>query len=299
MVITQILKRSNVCNWNRKHHAFLSLANPNLGWSKTVVFQWRAIKVDQRANVFSHFTNGARETTSTAIGNGMKERLVTRITCGKNGVQGFLLRDRVSNLHRVSKLISVRISEFSARKCRTMNSVATSFSTQHNNSVSRSHQTTNKFTRQNTNNAAIHQRISNIARIKPHTTIDGWNAHAVAVVAHACNNLAQNARGRQTTLGHMRVWWSNTKNISTRDRFSRKTRSHDIANTTTNTSRSPAVWFDRAWMIVGFNFHAQGVCVVKSNHASVVHKHAQTPINRAGFSGIHKRVRGSRNSVFQ
>ena len=107
MVITQLLQRRNICNRNRKHHALLRLTDPNFRWSKTLVLQRREFKIYNRSNVFCHFANRARETARATIGNGMKERLVARIARCKNCVQGFLLRDGISNLHRVTKFVGV------------------------------------------------------------------------------------------------------------------------------------------------------------------------------------------------
>ena len=190
-----------------------------------------------------------------------------------------------------------------------MNAIATSTPADRHNPITAQGDALHHGARHDTNHAAIHQGISNVALVKPHRAIDGGNTHAISVVAYPGNYLRQNAPRRKApswNIGALKR--RNAEDIGRRNGLGAEACPHDVTNATANTGSSAAVRFNGAGAIVRLTLEAHCVVVIKGNDPRVVYKYGKAPIDtvrvvlinqfkRSGGDGALQEVRDSHRSI--
>ena len=299
MFIRECAQRGDARGRHRQHHALLRLADPHLGGRQACVLQWCAIQVHGGTQHATHLAHRARESTCTTIGHAVEKRSAIGVASRQQRVQRPLLRDRCANLHRVAEFVGVRVGQFGAGECRAVDAITTRAASQHHDHVTLARRTTDERARHQAHHAAVHQRIAHVARIEPHRPVQGWNAHAVAVVAHALHHLPKDARGLQATLGHLHVGRRNAEHVGGGDGLGGKAGAHHVSNASTNAGGRTTIGLDRARVVVRLHLDAHGVRFVEGDHARVVHEHAQAPVDGARLRRIHQLMRCGGHSVLQ
>ena len=125
-----------------------------------------------------------------------------------------------------------------------------------------------KSTRHDANHPAEHQRVADVPIIKPHPPVQRGDAHTVAVVTYSGDDLLQDAARRQAArrnVGQIRV--RDAEDVGGGNGFGPKACAYDIADATTDSCCGTAIRLNGAGMIVGFDFEAHRMLVVKSHHA--------------------------------
>ena len=199
----------------------------------------------------------------------------------------------------MTEFVGVRVGQFGAGEGCAVDAVTTRATTKHHDHVTLARRTTDQCAWHQPNHTAVHQRISHIARIEPHRPVQGWNAHAVAVVAHTLHHLSKDARGLQATLGHLHVGRRHAEHVGGSDGLGGKAGAHHVSDASTNAGGRAAVGFDGGRVVVRLHLDAHGMRFVEGDHARVVHEHAQAPIDGARLRRIHQLMRGCGHGVLQ
>ena len=95
----QIAKLLPVLRWNRQHHPFLCLADPDLRVRQSGIFQRGLFQPDLGPRLFTHLAHGTREATGAAVGNRVIQFPVTR---GEQHVHHHFLGDGIPDLYRAA-----------------------------------------------------------------------------------------------------------------------------------------------------------------------------------------------------
>ena len=152
--------------------------------------------------------------------------------------------------------------------------------------------------------AAEDQRIADIARIEADRAVDGGDAHAVAVIAHAVDHAAhQPARmdgaGRQGR--RIGVEFAEAEHVGVENRLGAQAGADDVADDAAEAGVGAAVGLDRGRAVVGLDLDAHALGVVVLDDAAVVLEHRQAPrrgdvIGRLG-DGLFEQVVDDRHTV--
>src|SRR6185503_84435 len=111
----------------------------------------------------------------------------------QNDIRHLLLGDRVADLHCMRKLVRMCVGQFRAGEGRAMNPIASRPSAHDDDRIAIARGFADLVARDETDAAAENQRIAEISLVKIDRAVDGGDANAVAVVAHAGDDLLQDA----------------------------------------------------------------------------------------------------------
>ena len=299
MFIRERAQRGDATGRNRQHHALLRFADPHLGGRQARVLQRCAIQMHRGPQHATHLAHRARESTRATIGHAVEQRPTVGVASRQQRIQRLLLRDRCANLHRVAEFVGVRVGQFGAGERRAVNAITTRAASQHHDHVTLARRTTDERARHQAHHAAVHQRIAHVAWIEPHRPVQGWNAHAVAVVAHTLHHLSKDASGLQATLGHLHVGRCHAEHVDGGDGLRGKAGAHHVSNASTDAGGRTTIGLDRARVVVRLHLDAHGMRFIEGDHARVVHEHAQAPVDGARLRRIHQLMRGGGHGVLQ
>ena len=253
---------------NSQNHALLRLTDPNFGGRQTIVFQRRPLQLNFGTKLFSHLADRTGESTGTAIGHGPEQTSCVVVPRFKQSVEELFLNNWISNLHRMTELIGVGIRQFRRRKSCAVNAISASPAADRNDAVARLGITMHKSTRHHSNHAAEHKRVPDVPIIEPHPPVQCGDTHTVAVVTHPGDHLLQDASRRQAAGRYVcQIRVGHAEDIGGGDGLGPKTRPDDVSDATADSSGGTAIRLNRAGVVVGFNFEAHRVIVIKSHHA--------------------------------
>ena len=129
--------------------------------------------------------------------------------------------------------------------------------------------------------AAEDERIAEVARVETDRAVDGRNADAVAVIAHAGDDALHHLFGmqhaRRQRLGQ-RVGRREAKYIGVADRLGAQAGAQGIADDAAQPGVGAAVGLNGRRMIVRFDFEANVILIVEFDNSGIVLENADAPI---------------------
>ena len=265
---------------HRQHETLLRLADPHLGRGEPVVLRRGAVEVHGRADLARHLADGAREAARAAVGETAVEGPLRAVAHREDRVEHLLLCDGVPDLHRVAELVGVLVGELSARECRAVDTVAARTAADRDDEVALLRRALHAAARHQADAAAVDERVADIVVVEVDGAVERGDAHAVAVVAHARDDLREDAVRIEAPLRHLcDVGVRDAEDIGRRDRLGAEARADDVADAAADPRRSAAVGLDRARAVVRLALEAHGVGVVERDDARVVDEHREAPVD--------------------
>ena len=133
--------------------------------------------------------------------------------------------------------------------------------------------------------------------IKPNGAIEDWNSHAIAIVTNTGNDTREYLpRGQAASRDILHVQRCHAECVSRGDGPCGEPCTDDVANTSTDTGRGPAIWLERRRMVMGFYFEAHRVVIVETNNACIVNEDRQAPVRE---TLVHEPMGRSRDGRLQ
>ena len=280
-----------------QHHAFLGFGDPDFGIRQTVVFQRGFFEPHFGADFFAHLAHSARQATRAAIGHGVEQ---PAIAGGEEHIEHHLFGDRVADLHGAAGDRFALAGQLRRTERGAVDAVAAGAATQHDDPVADFRRFVGTIARDESDVAAIDQRIAEIPGIEVDGAIDRRDAHAVPVVPHAGHHALHHASRMQHAWRQAfgrRVGRRETEDIGVAHRLGAEPGSHRVADHAANPRIRAAVRFERRRVIVRFNLEHHVVLVVEADDTRVVLEDADAPVGGAPlFSQL---LRRGENRLFE
>src|SRR5436305_11953889 len=93
------------------------------------------------------------------------------------------------------------VGQCRAGEGRTMNSIAAGSAAHDDDRIARPRGLIDLVARNQAHAAAKHQRVSQVSIIEVDGAVESWDPHPVAIVAHACDDLLEDAFGMDDAAG--------------------------------------------------------------------------------------------------
>jgi hypothetical protein len=266
---------------DRQHHPLLRFADPDFGVAEAVVLQRGLLELNRRAEVYAHLAHSRREAAGTAVGDRGEEVPVAGL---QDDVLHLLFGDGVADLHRPAAHRLRLVRQFEAAEGRTVNAVAPRAPADRNDQVTGMHLLECLVLWNQPDGAAEHERVGEVALIEEDRAIDGRNAHAVAVVAHASHDAAHHASRMQHALRQLirgEIRRREAEDVRVAHRLRGKPGAEHVADHPAKPGVRPAVGFNGRRVVVSLDLDADVEVLVEGHHTGVVREHAHTPVVRA------------------
>ena len=172
-----------------------------------------------------------------------------------------------------------------------MNAIAPGAPAQHHARITRLHIAWVSPAWCQTNCAAKDQRIGGVALFVEYRTIHGWNAHFVAIIAHARYHASRNRARVQHPGWQIRVGGvgeAKAKHIGVGNWLGRH--AHHIAHHAAHASIRAAEWLQCGRVVVCLDLDRNLVSLAKRNDASVIDKRRDDPGVRGQGLGFRMRA---------
>jgi hypothetical protein len=182
-----------------KHHALLRLADPDFVVAQPGVFQRHFVQFDGRADFFAHFADGAGSPPAPQSVMAVNKPAIARL---QNHIRHFfsvMALPICTAWENSSAWVSVSSA---AGKCGAVNAIAAGASAHDDDGVADGG-LVDFVARDQPDAAAENQRIADVAIVEIDRAVDGGDAHAVAVIANAGDDLLQNALGMDDAFGQV------------------------------------------------------------------------------------------------
>ncbi len=289
---------------NRHHHSFLRLGDPDLGGRQPLVLQRSRLQLHRRTELLPHLAHRTGESAGAAVGDGAVETAARRIPRLHDRVEHLLLRHRIADLDGVRELVDVGVRQLGGRERRAVDAVPTRPAAQSDDQIARPGITRHPVAGHHPHASAVDEWIADVVVVEPHGAVDGGNAHPVAVVADARDDLGQDAAGVQTTRGKRTirvrrpgVEMSDAEDIAGRDRARRQAGADDVPDAATDAGCGTAVRLQGGRMVVRLDLEADRVLLVEGDDARIVHEHGQTPVDSVRHQFLGRRGDGRTKQV--
>ena len=274
----QTKKLVPLVGWDGEDHPFLGFADPDLGVGETGVFQRALLQPDDCTDVFAHLAHGRTEASRAAVGDRVVEALVAGL---QHHVHHHLLGDGVADLDGSARDRFTFVSQLGGRERRAVNAVASRAASHRDDEVAGMDLLLDLADRDHRGRAAIDQRVTEVSLVEEHRPVDGRDAHAVAVVAHARDDALHHGLRVQSPRRQRierRVGRSETEDVRVENRPGPETRAEWIADHAAEARVGTAIRFDGRRMVVRFDLEADMLLVVELHDARIVLEDADAPI---------------------
>src|SRR5713226_7720933 len=197
-----LFKRTNIqqllqmLGRHSQHHAFLCLREPYFPGSESLVLERGICQFDTGPCLRAHFTNCRREATSATVGNGRVELAIPGLY---KHICDFFLCNRCSDLYDTAGLCINVVAHLSGREGSTVYAVSPGTPADDNDAIAWLDVIGMASMWKKTYAATEDERIEEIALIIEDGTVDGGNAHLVAVVTYAADHSTDDATWRECT----------------------------------------------------------------------------------------------------
>ena len=122
-------------------------------------------------------------------------------------------------------------------------------------------------------------RCASFVEVDP--AVDGGDAHPVAVVAHARDDLLKDSPRVDDAAGHVfNFRGGDAEDVGVGDGAGGQAGAHDVADAPADAGGRAAVGLNGGGVVVGFDFDADGVGVVEADDAGVVFEDGDAPSPR-------------------
>ncbi|MCB9844737.1 MAG: hypothetical protein H6811_01945 [Phycisphaeraceae bacterium] len=111
--------------------------------------------------------------------------------------EDLLLLDGVADLNGVGELVGVAVGEFGRGEGGPVDAIPAGASAERDNEIAGVGRAVHTIPRHHADAAAEDQRIAHVAIVELDRAVDGGDAHAVAIVAHARNDVGEDATGME------------------------------------------------------------------------------------------------------
>ena len=254
-------------------HALLGFADEDLPAFEVGGFERGVFQPHFTAGLAQHFACGRAEATRTAVGDELDEALLTR---GEHEVGGLLFFNRVADLHG-GLVFFVRVGgERCGGEGGTLEAVLAGATTGGDEQMAGLHFLGDVLDRDDAGGAAEHQGIVNEGVVKLDRAIDGGDAHAVAVVAHAAHHATHDAEGVDDVLRFdvflFDVGRAKAEDVDGGDRLRAFASAEDVADHAAEAGVRTCVGLDGAGVVVRFDLEADGLVGIQTDEARVVFK---------------------------
>src|SRR5437660_9102404 len=230
---------------------------------------------DARARLGPHFADSRGEAARATIRNRVIELTVAGL---HNHVRDLLLGNRCADLDRAPRL-RIKLAAHLARRERcAMHTVASCAATERHYLVPRLDRAWMTSLRQDTQAAAVDQRVINITGVIKDGPVHSGNAHLVAIIADAIDHAIGNALRRKdagSQLVHRCVGRAEAEYIGTGNRLSRDAKY--VTNDAAHPRIGPAKRLYGRRMVMRLHLEREIVRGGKANDASVIAKGRDQP----------------------
>ena len=181
-----------------------------------------------------------------------------------------------------------------------MNAVASRASADHHGQVARQAVLERLVARHDADDAAIDERVAQVAVVEVERPVGRGNAHAVAVVANAADHAAHDALGVQYALRQLRhvgVRRREAEDIGVHHRPGAQARTHGIADAAADARGGATVGLDGRRVVVRLDLEADVVLVVEADDPGIVLEDRDAPglvefVRHPGDGGLQQIVDG-------
>ncbi len=147
--------------------------------------------------MLAHFPHGAGESARSAIGNCGVETAAFMIAGGEDGIEDFLFGDGVADLDGVAEFSGMGVGEFGGTEGGAVDAVAAGAAAEGDDAVAGLGIAFDFVAGHDTDAADIDEGVSDIIIVEPDTSVEGGDAHAVAVVTNPGDDFGEDALGRE------------------------------------------------------------------------------------------------------
>ncbi len=147
----------------------------------------------------------------------------------------------------MGEFVLVRVGQFRAAEGCAVNAVAAGSAANDDDHIARLYSLLDAIARDCADAAAEDQRIPQISRVKPHRAVDGWDAHAVAIVAYAGGDAPKDRARMNDALGyrvHRPVGVCDTEDVGIGNGLGAEAAAEDVADDTADAGGGAAVRLD-------------------------------------------------------
>ena len=248
----------------RRHgedHAFLRLGDPDLRVAQALVLERHAVEVDLGAELLAHLADGAGEAAGAAVGDGGVQAAVAGLedacrscvfsvmalpicTAPEETVSDSSVSSPEENVapwmpSRPVRPPTTRIIVAGLRGLAAL------------------------VARDQADVAAVDQRVAEVALVEEHRAVDGGDAHAVAVVAHAGDHALHHAPRVQHAGRHLvrgQVGRAEAEDVGVGDRLGAQAGADRVADDAADAGGRAAVRLDGRRVVVRLDLEADGCC---------------------------------------
>ena len=266
-----------ILRWYGDYHPFLRFGKPNLPRVKIFIFERYIFQMHICTCLLTHLTDGGGKSTGTTIRDIAIE---LAIPCTHQGIDNFLLHNRVANLHDAAKAFGGIVQLQRGERC-PVNAIAPGAPTESDNQIAGLHRFIAPILGNQTDVATIDEWIPCIAWVEQDCTVSCRNPHTVAVVSHTRDNAFENPFRMECAFGKFvvaEIGKTETENIRVQNRLRAKTCAERVPNHPTDACACAAIRLDCGGVIMRFDLENDIILIIKLNDACVVRENGDTPL---------------------